>query len=536
MQTIVIINSYKVFYRIIFQINFMRFFIISFFVFLSFNVLSQADKYVNLINPQTARKHLEYLASDELEGREAGKKGQKLAGAYLMQNFLSYGLPPIKGEYFQRFNLRVSSPKNISLTVNGDTLTYFNDFLHNSDFPDSNFQNSQSVFVGYGIESEKYNELENVDVANKVVFMLEGSPRFKKIKYTHTDSETIAIWSDRDRKIKNLVDKKAKAIIMVKSKIDLFKKSYAHAFTSSRMMLATDTFLTKIPLLFISEEKADSLFKAGGLVTGFKRTKSKIAKKGIPLSTDLSLKISVQSNIVNDKISSENVLGYIEGSDKKDEVIIVTAHYDHIGKHDGKIFNGADDDASGTAALLMMAKAFSKAKEEGNGPRRSILFMPVSAEEKGLLGSRYYSENPIFPLENTVTNLNIDMIGRVDEAHHDNKGIPNPDYVYIIGSDFLSEQLHQINEKQNQLYTKLELDYTFNSLNHPNRFFQRSDHYNFAKHGIPVIFYFNGTHQDYHKHTDTIEKIDFMKLSKITKLVYYTAWELANRESRIALD
>jgi len=536
MQTIVIINSYKVFYRVIFQANRMRLYIIFLFVFSSLNLLSQADKYVHFINPQTARKHLEYLASNELEGREAGKKGQKLAGAYLMQNFLSYGLPPIKGEYFQRFNLRVSSPKKIILQVNGDTLTYFNDFLHNSDFPDSNFQNAQSVFVGYGIESEKFNELKSVDVENKVVFMLEGSPKFKKGKFTPSAMESIALWSDRDRKVQNLVDKKAKAIIIVNSKINLLKRSYAHSFKSSRMVLATDSFTTKVPLLFISEEKADSLFKLGGSITGYKKTKSKIAKKGIPLSVELSLKIGIQSNIINTKISSENVLGYIEGSDKKEELIVVTAHYDHIGKHDGKIFNGADDDASGTTALLMMAKAFAKAKEDGNGPRRSILFMPVSAEEKGLLGSRYYSENPIFPLKNTVANLNIDMIGRVDQPHHDNKGIPNPDYVYIIGSDFLSKELHQINENQNKTYTNLELDYTFNSLDDPNRFFQRSDHYNFAKHMIPVIFYFNGTHEDYHKHTDTVDKIDFIKLSKITKLVYYTAWELSNRENRIELD
>jgi Predicted aminopeptidases len=162
--------------------------------------------------------------------------------------------------------------------------------------------------------------------------------------------------------------------------------------------------------------------------------------------------------------------------------------------------------------------------------------MPVSAEEKGLLGSRYYSENPIFPLENTVANLNIDMIGRVDEAHHNDKGIPNPNYVYIIGSNFISTELHEINENQNQLHTNLELDYTFNSINDPNRFFQRSDHYNFAKHNIPVIFYFNGTHEDYHKHTDTIDKIDFLKLSNITRLIYYTAWELSNKEDRIVVD
>ncbi len=536
MQTILIINSYNSIRKIIFQIKLIRFYTTFVFVFLSLSVLSQADKYVNYINSNTARKHIEYLASDDLEGREAGEKGQKLAGAYLMQSFSSYGLPPIKGEYFQRFNLRVSTPQNISLMINGDTLRYFEDFLHNSDFMDSDFQGAQSVFVGYGIESDEYNELENIEIKNKVVFMLEGIPKFKKSKHTSFKKESISDWIDRDKKITRIVSKGARAVVMINPKIDVYKRIYSHSFNSSKMMLGTDKFKTKIPLLFISESKADSLLREGGLLKGLKKIKNKIDKKGVPLSSQLSLKIGIQSNIIKTDISSENILGYVEGSDKKEEIIIVTAHYDHLGKHNGKIFNGADDNASGTTALLMMAQAFAKAKEEGNGPRRSILFMPVSAEEKGLLGSRYYSENPIFPLKNTVANLNIDMIGRVDEDHHDNKGNPNPNYVYIIGSHFLSSELHQINEEQNDIHTKLQLDYKFNSIDDPNRFYQRSDHYNFAKHSIPVIFYFNGVHEDYHKHTDTIEKIDFKKVSKITQLIFYTAWELANREERISLD
>ena len=161
--------------------------------------------------------------------------------------------------------------------------------------------------------------------------------------------------------------------------------------------------------------------------------------------------------------------------------------------------------------------------------------MPVSAEEKGLLGSRYYSENPIFELKNTVADLNIDMIGRVDEAHHE-ESVPNPNYVYIIGSDFLSTELHKINEDQNKKHTQLQLDYTYNSMDDPNHYYQRSDHYNFAKHGIPVIFYFNGVHEDYHQASDTIDKIDFNKIAHISKLVYYTAWELANNEDRIVVD
>jgi hypothetical protein len=231
----------------------------------------------------------------------------------------------------------------------------------------------------------------------------------------------------------------------------------------------------------------------------------------------------------NQTIRGENVLGYIQGSDLKDELLIITAHYDHLGKHDSLIFNGADDDASGVSAALEIAEAFMLAKKEGNGPRRSILIMPVSGEEKGLLGSRYYTDNPIYPLENTVANLNIDMIGRLDDWHD------NGNYVYLIGSDRLSYDLHNLNEKINDDHIGIDLDYRFNDKDDPNRYYYRSDHYNFAKNNIPVIFYFNGVHEDYHKPSDTIEKLDFDKINKITRLIFLTAWEIANRDERIKL-
>jgi hypothetical protein len=230
------------------------------------------------------------------------------------------------------------------------------------------------------------------------------------------------------------------------------------------------------------------------------------------------------------KIKGENVLGFIEGSDLKDELIIVTAHYDHLGKHDSLIFNGADDDGSGTVAAMEIAEAFMLAKNAGHGPRRSVLVMAVSGEEKGLLGSKYYTDHPIYPLENTVANLNIDMIGRIGDFHTD------PNYVYLIGSDMLSTELHNISEAVNEEYVGLDLDYTFNKEDDPNRYYYRSDHYNFAKNNIPVIFYFNGIHEDYHKVTDTVEKIDFKKIETITRLVFLTAWQLANRDERIVVD
>nr|WP_299034689.1 M28 family metallopeptidase [uncultured Tenacibaculum sp.] len=228
---------------------------------------------------------------------------------------------------------------------------------------------------------------------------------------------------------------------------------------------------------------------------------------------------------------SENVLAYIKGSEKPEEIIVISAHLDHEGIKNGEIYNGADDDGSGTVAILEIAEAFKQAADAGRGPKRSILFLHVTGEEKGLLGSKYYSENPIFPLANTVTNLNMDMIGRVDDHH---KG--NPNYIYLIGADKLSTELHNVSEAMNKKYTNINLDYKYNDDNDPNRFYYRSDHYNFAKHNIPVIFYFNGTHDDYHRPTDTPDKINYEMLEKRTRLVFHTAWEVANRENRLVVD
>lgn len=228
---------------------------------------------------------------------------------------------------------------------------------------------------------------------------------------------------------------------------------------------------------------------------------------------------------------SENIWAFIEGSEKPNEVVVISAHYDHVGVKNGEVYNGADDDGSGTVALLEIAQAFEIAKKEGHGPKRSILFLHVTGEEHGLLGSSYYSEHPLFPLANTVTDINIDMIGRHDEFHNDSS-----DYVYLIGSDYLSTDLYTICEEVNKKYVNLFLDYKFNDRKDPNRFYYRSDHYNFAKNGIPSVFLFNGVHADYHKASDEVDKIEFEALKKRTQLAFNIAWEIANRENRPVVD
>ncbi|GGW70199.1 peptidase M28-like protein [Winogradskyella epiphytica] len=228
---------------------------------------------------------------------------------------------------------------------------------------------------------------------------------------------------------------------------------------------------------------------------------------------------------------SQNVIAYIEGSEFPNEYLYISAHSDHEGVRNGEIYNGADDNGSGTAAVLEMAEAMSLAVANGHRPKRSIVFLHVTAEEVGLHGSRYYTENPVFPLENAIATLNIDMIGRVDYRHIDDEN-----YIYLIGSDKISTELDFIAQKANTEFTQLNLDYKYNAENDPNRYYYRSDHYYFDQKGIPVIFFFNGEHEDYTKPTDTADKINYDLLAKRAQLIFATAWYLANSDKRLTAE
>ena len=238
----------------------------------------------------------------------------------------------------------------------------------------------------------------------------------------------------------------------------------------------------------------------------------------------------VPNNVLPEELNdSQNVIAYIEGSEYPEEYVYFSAHSDHEGIIDGNIYPGADDNGSGTAAVFEIAQAFKKAKMDGNGPKRSVVFLHVTAEEVGLHGSRYYTEHPIFPIENTISTLNIDMIGRVDKQHLDNE-----DYIYVIGADRKSTELHFIIQAANSNFVGLNLDYKYNDPNDTNRYYYRSDHYNFAVKGIPVVFFFNGEHEDYTKPTDTADKINYKLLEKRTKLIFSTDWYLANSPDRLS--
>lgn len=507
---------------------------------LSFTLLnaqkdSVAIKYANTILAKDLSKHLHILASDDYKGRETGKEGQKKAATYLAMQFRNLGIMEYQGAYFQSFPLVEIGTGEVALTQNNQTFEFKKDFYCLPVFDNQSVVN-ELVYVGFGIEEEGvYNDYKDVDVKGKWLIIFDGEP-VKKGKYLISGTERKSKWSQRYEKIVTAKKNEAAGVLFVVNDLEreVNNKYFQHKLSSKEMMLKED-FEKQSPIgsFYVSAGMINQILFSKKEDSSLDKLISKSRKKGKPASKTFQLNHPLQVNVKRkiDELVSENVLAFIEGSDLKDEVVVLTAHYDHIGVKDGEVYNGADDDGSGTVALIELAEAFMKAKAEGHGPRRSILIMPVSGEEKGLLGSQYYTDHPVIPLENTVANLNIDMIGRLDNRHPD-----NPNYVYLIGADKLSTTLHDISEEANKTYTNIELDYTYNDPNDPNRYYYRSDHYNFAKHQIPVIFYFNGTHEDYHKATDTVEKIDFNKVEKITQLVFYTAWELCNRDERIEVN
>jgi hypothetical protein len=476
-----------------------------------------AKKYGDLITPSDLKENLSILASDALEGRETGKRGQKMAAAFIKAHFEELGLTgPVNGNsYYQAVELYTSIPGDIYLKVGQQKFMNFEDVVFYGNGDSGGEVSLPLVFAGKG-RKEDFDQLGSVE--NKAVVMLiENEENFRDPMSVARErkAKMVLLWNNKTEAFNDLV-KQFKGYLGGGA-LSL-KKPEANSASSGIFFISTAT-ATKA--LNQTEEK---LLKASN-----EDPKKGALKKVKP--TTLTYKTAMDVKV----LKTDNVLGYLEGTDKKDELVVVTAHYDHIGKRSSGegdlINNGADDDGSGTVSVLQLAKAFATAKKEGKGPRRSMLFMLVTGEEKGLLGSDYYTQHPVFPLASTVVDLNIDMVGRRDPQHKD-----SAPYVYVIGSDKLSTELHNINEAANKTYTNLLFDYTYNDQNHPDRLYYRSDHWNFAKNNIPIVFYFDGIHEDYHQPTDEVSRIEFDLLAKRAQAVFYTAWEVTNREQRIQAD
>jgi hypothetical protein len=493
-----------------------------------------ALKYGNVINVTDAKKHLSILASDDFEGRETGKAGAEKAANYIAAEFRKLGLQaPVNGSYFLDVPLTENALNVSALTINGQAFNNWKDFIFQGPSGDTKITGTDIVFVGYGTADE----LTGSDLTGKVVLWInEDKPEDGK-----TPNTSYRMSTARREIVKAIQAKKPSLILAANEGLStlLTRFNGVNPGGSSQLTLKKTTadVNTAAPIFLVANAVANAVVKA----TGKTYADLKIAAKASKQSQIIKAAADVSITSTKKDVKAVDVLGYLPGNDPKlkSEVLVFSAHYDHIGlnpKADAKdkVNNGADDDGSGTTGILEIARAFTKAQKDGKGPRRSILFLGNVGEEKGLLGSEWYTDHPVYPLANTIADLNIDMIGRVGEEY-----IGKPDsanYVYSIGSAMLSTDLHNIGETANNTYTKMKLDYKYDDPNDPNRFYYRSDHYNFARYGVPIIFFFNGVHADYHGLGDEVSKINFPLLVKRAQLAFFTGWELANRDARPVVD
>ncbi len=474
--------------------------------------------FLESITQEDLKKHLYYIAGPETEGRGTGTPGLVKAAEYIENHFKTLGLLPSNGNnYQQTYELFQDSVYNAIIKIGNKT------FAHHEEFGGTNRNNkseslttSEYVYLGYGVSGNTYDDYKDIDVKNKIVVVSDGEPKLNDSAYTISGDKKRSPWSwNLDLKLEAAAKNGAAALFI----IDTEKNNRAWTENASGIYPAHTVKPKTINRYMISNNIVRAIFGTIDITKGTKAKKTS----------------TINFNILQLKSLASNVAGILPGTDKKDEYIVLTAHMDHLGKDGATIYYGADDDGSGTCAILELAEAFVKAKKLGKGPRRSIVFMTVSGEEKGLWGSKYYTLNPLFPLEKTSVDLNIDMIGRTGYDYvNDAKDSTN--YVYVIGDDKLSTDLRPINEMANKLSSNLKLDYRYNDPKDPNRFYFRSDHYNFAEKGVPIIFYFDGEHKDYHQPSDTPDKINYPLYTRRTKLVAATAWLMANKNEMLKRD
>ncbi len=537
-------------------------------------------KYQSTITAEDLAAHLYFFASDFFEGRETSARGQKLAAHYLASQYRKIGVSPRgtvestnpmdPSAYFQPFDVygnRIRSA-SLAISVNGKTVaTSTNSAIKTDDqsylvFGTTPDVTGSVVFGGYGIGDDDlgYNDFKAMESAgvsaeDSWLMLLADEPLASaEQSLLNTEDGKPSAWTtSRFRKISAVASNaKPSGILLVVDSSPLFQDSVAEAAARAAASRSQGVGSLSLeprtgggrlrsfpPVFAISTSFADQILQTTG--KSIQSIQSEINSSLQPqvFAVDgVELTSSIEQNLF--QAQTENVVAFIEGSDPKlkDEYVVISSHYDHIGMSDtgdeDGINNGADDDGSGTVTILEIAEAFVKAKADGVGPRRSILFLNVAGEEKGLLGSAYYADiEPIIPLEKTVTNLNIDMIGRIDPTHPGE----GSDYVYIIGSNLISQELHDVNQRINKLVgINIDLNERFNSKDDPNQFYRRSDHWNFGKHNIPFIFFFTGTHEDYHGVDDEPEKIEYDRMARIGQLIFATAWQIANQDNRPAVS
>ncbi len=529
------------------------------------------QQYQQLIQPDVMASQLYYFASDRFMGRDTGSPHLNMAAEYLASLYQQYGVAP-RGtkevedprslkRYFQPVELFGNQLQQATLRAHVDDENAV-EHSYNLNQPDGAFypvfgnlpaSSGGIVFAGYGIDDEDlgYNDFaaledEEIDITGQWVILLHNEPMDEDGQSLLTDDGDLSGWTEQsNQKLQRIFSAGTPAGILIVGDagpraIDIAKRAQmlAELADPGSLSLREEDHSQNIPPVhMISSSFANDLLAPSG--QSVEEAREAIHQDLSPVVfevPDISLDGTLTFEPV--KVDTENVLGFVEGSDPdlKDEVIVITSHYDHIGisrtaSDENFINNGADDNGSGTIGTVAMARAFQQAAEDGYGPRRSIFFMNVTAEERGLLGSAYYTDvSPVFPLEQTVLNINMDMIGRIDPS---SPTLPDSNYVYIIGADLISEDLHETNVHANEATDiNLTLDYRYNDPGDPQQLFRRSDQWNFGKHNIPFIFYFTGLHDDYHDVGDEAHKIEYDRMADIVRLAFATVWDVANKDER----
>ncbi len=478
------------------------------------NIFAQdsiSKKFAQTINIETLKKHVYLLASDSLEGRETGKIGCEKASKYIESEFRKYGLiPPLKDQndkrtFFQPFDYGTSKWKDVyAVNANGKKVKYENDIFAMT--TNELFQDLHETKIHW-VNVSLPNELEQFTFSkDEIVFLSKN----KGEKYNEQKINFLL-----QKQVKGLVfvcDTKAYFEHEIKYSDDILNRIDAHILSKTQRKY-------NFPVWIISPKGAEILFEKENL----QKEKEFSPEKKISLIAKKKEKIEWSAN---------NVIGYIRGKEKPNEFIVVSAHYDHVGYNEmfyqdngRKIHNGANDNASGTTGIMAIAEAFSKAMKQGIIPRRSIVFIAFAGEEKGLLGSKYYTDiSPVFPIQNTVLNLNVDMIGRSYKRQQRT-------YICPVGLGFIYKDWVSLQEKINQNSVNIEIDYSSNKIDDRARLYYRSDHFNFGKYNIPVIFYHDKSSDDYHAPTDDAHKIEYTNMLERTKLIFHTAWEAGNMET-----
>lgn len=496
------------------------------------------------VTAKQLKDYLTFIASDELEGRDTPSRGLDIAALYIAQHLSSWGIKPAgdEGTYFQRVPLRYSKidPDKTTLKIGNQTYVYGKDFL--SSFVPATFADAPMVFVGNGwiVKSKNLDPYQGIDVKDKVLVVASGIPK----GVTNADlqgpdggSYTSPVLYAQTHGAKGVIG------IAGFNTMANWEASRWNASEKGTVQFGKPANTT-IPTITASPRVVSAIFQ------GEKLTGSALFNKMVAQDTFESFdlrpirKVSATISAKTENIHTQNVVGILEGSDPvlKNEYVAIGAHYDHVGMNplspnEDKIWNGADDDGSGTVSVLNIAEAFAKGAQK---PRRSILFIWHAGEEKGLWGSEYFTDNPTVPIDKIVTELNIDMIGRFqkpgDESHPVNKEMPKPSEIFTIGNRMMSTELGDIADEVNKSFLNINFNPKYADPNDPNRYFYRSDHFNYARKGIPIIFFMDGTHVDYHQPSDSVEKINFTEMEKVARTIMAIGWTLANRDKRPTVD